>query len=318
MANELLQAGKDDVLEELREAQTRMEEALEKAAASETARMNAQRECNEKLHSERKHFWGKIQKEDQSAKSKMESERRGFEAIISELKAKQGRDLARAQKHIADRDAELNRQAEKHRSQLLQVNSKLELQKEKTQEQKRLRWAANRAAVEKQSKLQSDIEYMQEWLEDMNDELQEEKSRAKEAAKKAFRQSKVAENRLSLLKELKVKVGNLRDELAEESKARDSLERLSTIRLAIKRERAIGRRGGSGRWPVHIVLLICEYLVNGTPPSAVPANLQSASAAFTGAEATELPSVNFVRQCRTVCENLNLMLSGFRLGNARN
>ena len=37
---------------------------------------------------------------------------------------------------------------------------------------------------------------------------------------------------------------------------------------------------------------------------------------FTGAEATELPCVNFVRQCRVVLQNLNETLSAIRLGNA--
>ena len=128
----------------------------------------------------------------------------------------------------------------------------------------------------------------------------------------------MAERWLALLKELKGEVRNLRDVLAYESKRRFSLEQMSATRLAIKGEREIGRHGGSGKWPVHIVVLICEYLVNGTPLSAVPANLQSASAAFTGAESDELPLVNFVRQCRTVCQNLNLMFAGFRLGHARN
>ena len=67
---------------------------------------------------------------------------------------------------------------------------------------------------------------------------------------------------------------------------------------------------------MYIVLLICELLVNGTRPSAVPANIQTASAAFTGAEASELPSVNFVRQCRTVLQNLNETLAALQLGNA--
>ena len=80
----------------------------------------------------------------------------------------------------------------------------------------------------------------------------------------------------------------------------------------------IGRKGGASRWPVHIVLLICEMLVNGTPPTAVPANLQSTQAAFVGIEAKELPSVNFVRQCRTVLQNLNETLSALRLGRAEN
>ena len=57
-------------------------------------------------------------------------------------------------------------------------------------------------------------------------------------------------------------------------------------------------------------------LVNGTHPTAVPANIQSSCALFTGVEATELPCINFVRQCRVVLQNLNDTLSAFQLGNA--
>ena len=45
VANQLLQAGKDEVLEELREAQARMEEALEKATAAQLEKMKAENEC---------------------------------------------------------------------------------------------------------------------------------------------------------------------------------------------------------------------------------------------------------------------------------
>ena len=90
----------------------------------------------------------------------------------------------------------------------------------------------------------------------------------------------------------------------------DKLERMNTIRREIKKEETVGRKGGAKRWPVHVVMLICEMLVNGTPPSAVPANIQSLCAILNGAEAEELPSIDFVRKCRTVVENLNLMFGG--------
>ena len=57
-------------------------------------------------------------------------------------------------------------------------------------------------------------------------------------------------------------------------------------------------------------------LVNGTDSSAVPANIQTSCAAFISVEAEELPSVNFVRECRVVLQNLNETLSAFCLGNA--
>jgi hypothetical protein len=55
-------------------------------------------------------------------------------------------------------------------------------------------------------------------------------------------------------------------------------------------------------------------LVNGTPPSAVPAILQSTSAHMIGAEVEELPSVNFVQECHVVVKKLNEMLAVYKLG----
>ena len=91
---------------------------------------------------------------------------------------------------------------------------------------------------------------------------------------------------------------------------------MRTIQINIKKEIPVGRPGGSKRWSVYIFLLICEMLVNDTHPTAVPANIQSSCALFTGVEATELPCVNFVRQCRVVLQNLNETLSAFWLGNS--
>ena len=93
--------------------------------------------------------------------------------------------------------------------------------------------------------------------------------------------------------------------LLDEFPQRESLERMHTIQPEIKIERQVGRRGGSGKWPFFIVLLICELLVNGTPPSYVPVNIQTTSAALTGTAAFELPSVDFVRKCRVVLQTVN-------------
>ena len=60
--------------------------------------------------------------------------------------------------------------------------------------------------------------------------------------------------------------------------------------------------------------MICELLVAGTPPSAVPGNLQAASAYFTGAEASKLPRVDFVRHCRVVVQLLNETIAALHLG----
>ena len=177
--------------------------------------------------------------------------------------------------------------------------------------------------VERRKAVEETVDDLYEWIDELHAELVDAKvtaKLAKGAAKsmqiKLDKANTVASKRLHLLKCLKVDLDEAKHDLVDESKARHALERMRTIQIEIKKERPIGRRGGAKRWPVHIVLLICELLVNGTHPSAVPANIQSTCAAFTGVETKELPSTNFVQECRTVLQNLNETLSAFRLGTA--
>ena len=118
---------------------------------------------------------------------------------------------------------------------------------------------------------------------------------------------------------MRVRVTVLTDILADKSHQRVALECLCAVRIEIKRQRVVGRngKGGAGQWPVRIVLLICELLVNGTSPRAVPTNIRSVSETITGQPVAHSPSVNFVRQCRVVVQNLNEMLAAFCLGNAK-
>ena len=189
-------------------------------------------------------------------------------------------------------------------------------------QKKRMR-SQTAAQVEKRKVVEETVGDLYEFIDELQTELLAAKATVKEAAKE-FKSHQtmlnkvktVAAKRLDLLKHLKLDLDEAKDNLAEESHQREALERMQTIQIEIKKERLVGRRGGAKRWPVHIVLLICELLVNGTHPSAVPANIQTTCAAFTGAEAKELPSANFVRECRVVLQNLNETLSAFRLGNA--
>ena len=178
--------------------------------------------------------------------------------------------------------------------------------------------------MEKRRAVEETVDELYDWIDEIYHELTEAKKSAKLATKEAKnakmkldKEITLSNKRISLLQDLKLQLSATKEDLADESRQRYTLERMRTIQLEIKKERSVGRQGGAGRWPVHIVLLICEMLVNGTPPTAVPQNLQSASVAFTGVAAAELPSVNFVRECRVVLQNLNETLSAFRLGNAK-
>ena len=124
----------------------------------------------------------------------------------------------------------------------------------------------------------------------------------------------VAERGLPLLTDQKVKLAEARDNLAYGSHQRVRLEKMHNILLDIKRERTVGRHGGSSKLSLHIVLLICELLVNGTSPSAVAANIQAMSATISRRKVNELPCIDLVQKYRVVVQNLNSPLAALWLG----
>ena len=190
-------------------------------------------------------------------------------------------------------------------------------------EEKQKRRAAVAREVDRRKAVENTVDELYDWIDELHEELRDAKSVMRAAKKEAnsalsakSKLATVASKRLDLLKDLKQQLRNAKDDLADESHKRASLERLQQIQVQIKRERPVGRKGGAARWPVHIVLLICELLVDGVPPSAVPATLQTTSSALLGVEAEELPTVGFVRNCRIVLQSINETLAAFRLGNA--
>jgi len=201
------------------------------------------------------------------------------------------------------------------------MQERLDKKNEHILEEKKKRRVAVAKEVERRKAVEKTLDDLYDWIGELHAEIETEKKKARAAGKdsKAAKQAKIkaeemSNQRLALLTDLRSEMYNLKDQLADESKQRAALERMQTIQLQIKKERPLGRGGGS-RWPVHVVLLICEFLVNGTPPSAIRKNIQSSSAYFTGKEIVP-PSVNFIRQCRTVLQNMNEALSALRLGKA--
>ena len=106
----------------------------------------------------------------------------------------------------------------------------------------------------------------------------------------------------------------MKDDLAGESHLRKKLEKMEIIRREIKKERLIGRCGGQSHWPLHICMLACELLCNGVPPTCVQETLQTTLAYFTGSVVTKLPSVSYVRECRTILQIFNDLLGAYKLG----
>ena len=148
----------------------------------------------------------------------------------------------------------------------------------------------------------------------MAEEVSDAKRVTKMAMRKARDETKLAANCLTKLKELNTQVKEVKDDLAEKSQLRKNLEKMGIIRWDIKKERLIGCCGGQSHWPLHICMLVCELLCNGVPPTCVREKLQTTPAYFTGSVVTELPSVRYVRECRTILQILNDLLGAYKLG----
>ena len=144
------------------------------------------------------------------------------------------------------------------------------------------------ASLQKE-KLEIEIKYLNGWLMEMDEEAKYAKRTAKDAVWKASKSSVIMSNRLQRSKDFNFLVGKLKEELSDEYHLQETLQIMNTIYLQIKRERIIGRRGGSIRWPVHTVMIICDLLVNRNPPSDIPDNTQTMSATLNGSEVNEIP-----------------------------
>ena len=102
------------------------------------------------------------------------------------------------------------------------------------------------------------------------------------------------------------------DELATESdelrqQVLDQSKLLEDYELVIKEYAKIRDSDGRGglSWPRWMVLLILEFLANGTAPSAIPDNIRSAYWTLYDKGPEEVPSVDFCRKCRTVADRFN-------------
>jgi hypothetical protein len=63
--------------------------------------------------------------------------------------------------------------------------------------------------------------------------------------------------------------------------------------------------------------MICELLINGMAPTAVPSTIQSIYETLVYDESPEeLPSVNFVRECRVVVGIIGETMVAIKLGRA--
>ena len=171
-----------------------------------------------------------------------------------------------------------------------------------------------------------EIDALESELELRYDQITSTTADLRESKKLLKKKSDMSQNRLERERSLKRKYDELRCNHIELLKSHDNIynqlkehqlkeEKNDSLQSKIQKDCPIGRKGGRSRWPPHIVQLICEQLVNGTPPSAILSNLVSMFA-INEIILDDVPSVNFCRQCCTVVQVLVETLTIKRLAEA--
>ena len=169
-------------------------------------------------------------------------------------------------------------------------------------------------------------------LQEMNRDIEEDRKLAvkdKRAATKSRNIARqLAQKRLDKYRAAKEAKDALQDELARVVKAKakqdeivqrytNELESYREQKKELKKTRMIGRKGGRS-WDVWVVQVCCELLVNGTPPAAIPSTIGTLYETFYGEEPDELPSVNFVRQCRITVQIVGETITAMKLAGVDN
>ena len=105
-------------------------------------------------------------------------------------------------------------------------------------EEKQKRRAAIACQVERRRAVEQVLDDTEEWVAELQNEISEEQKRTRAAQKDATTAKKnikgveaVSSKRLDLLKDLRLRLRDVKDELIDESKQRHALERMQTIQL---------------------------------------------------------------------------------------
>ena len=132
----------------------------------------------------------------------------------------------------------------------------------------------------------------------------EERNRRRTAEDELAHQSKIAAQANAILERYK-------------SMVESSVHNKGRMRKEWENAAAARQKGGRRKWPVWVVQLVCELLVNGTPPSAVQGNIIIMYETLYGKGPVEPPpSLSFVRECRLIVQTVGETIAAMKLANA--
>ena len=231
--------------------------------------------------------------------------------------------------------SEVEAEKTKWQDKLDKLNAELETASDNVYLEKRKRRNAVSQQLQKTQQKETELRNYIEGLEEKNAQLAEDCLNAikdKAAAKKAS--DRVKRKAAARLKNWHAERNARRaaeDELARQADVltetekvlesyRDAAQNSADTKRRMKKEwleeTAKAKKGGRQRWPVWVVQLICELLVNGTPPTAIPGNIRIMYETLYGEPPEDEPSVNFVRECRPVVEVIGETIAAIKLADA--
>ena len=84
----------------------------------------------------------------------------------------------------------------------------------------------------------------------------------------------------------------------------------------MKIKRALGKQGVASQCESWVVLLFCELLIIGIPPTDILGSIYTLYETLTGVETTKVPSVSFIRKFRTVVQVVGETITAWKLEDA--
>jgi hypothetical protein len=281
--------------------------------------------AEEKIIAERDRAASLVRKERAIHVRQLEKRDQEYEASINLIKVAHDKKISRIKKQLDDTSKKLSEQSEQWRKRLdeLDRSSTSRIVDEKHRRRNLIQVHIDKALT-KEEQLKEYITLLEQINDNVSGEVAAARQQERQARKRLKNSTDLADKRLDKLLSANEKIGILKDELTMVLKSNASqqivldeykvmVERFKSRKRNLQYEKRVGRGGCCKVWPLWVTEVICDLLVHGTPPSAIPSNIATLYVALTDKEPTELPSVNYVRQCRVLIQIVGETITAMKL-----
>lgn len=281
--------------------------------------------ADEKIIAEKDRAASRVRKERAIHVRQLEKRDQEYAASIKLIKVAHDKKISRIKKQLDDTSKKLSEQSEQWRKRLdeLDRSSTSRIVDEKHRRRNLIQEHIDKALT-KEEQLKEYITLLEQINDNVSGEVAAARQQERQARKRLKNSMDLADKRLDKLLSANEKIGIMKDELTMLLKSNASqqivldeykvmVEGFKSRKRNLQYEKRVGRGGCSKVWPLWVTEAICDLLVHGTPPSAIPSNIATLYATFTCEEPEELPSVNYVRQCRVLIQIIGETITAMKL-----